>query len=73
MTAAVIETPRLLRLVPCPRCHDRRRTLVEAGGEMRGHCLGCGRLLPSPLAVESLSPHAAHVLVPRLRHTARVA
>ncbi len=54
MTAAIIDRPApAIRLVACPECADRRRTLVEAGdGVLLAHCLGCGRTLSAPLATE---------------------
>jgi uncharacterized Zn finger protein len=55
MTAAIIDRPTpVVRLTPCPECSDRRRTLVEAGGSLLGHCLGCGRALAEPLATENV-------------------
>jgi hypothetical protein len=55
MTAALLDRPdSTLRLAPCPECADRRRTLVDSGDGLLGHCLGCGRMLPAPLATESL-------------------
>jgi hypothetical protein len=56
MAPALVELPEpVVRLAPCPRCADRRRTLVESAEGMRGHCMGCGRLLSFPLATESVS------------------
>ena len=50
MATALVELPEpVVRLAPCPQCADRRRTLVESAEGMRGHCLGCRRLLSSPL------------------------
>ena len=56
MTAALVDRPSpVVRLTPCPDCADRRRTLVEAGGgDLLGHCLGCGRALPAPLSTENV-------------------
>jgi hypothetical protein len=55
MATALVELPEpVVRLAPCPQCADRRRTLVESAEGMRGHCLGCRRLLSSPLATESV-------------------
>jgi hypothetical protein len=56
MTAALIDRPTpVVRLIPCPDCADRRRTLVELdGGALLGHCFGCGRALDAPLATENL-------------------
>jgi len=42
------------RLAACPRCLSRRRGLIEAGGQLVGHCLRCGETLDSPLEVEHL-------------------
>ena len=59
MTAALLDPPAsTLRLAPCPECADRRRTLVDSGDGLLGHCLGCGRMLPAPLATESLAAPA---------------
>lgn len=64
MTTAVLDPAEpVLRLAPCPQCADRRRTLVECVGGMRGHCLGCGRQLTAPLATESIGG-ASSSLVP---------
>ncbi len=55
MTAALVDRPAsTVRFAPCPQCADRRRTLVDLGDGLMGHCLGCGRMLPAPLATESL-------------------
>jgi hypothetical protein len=55
MTTALVDLPvPVVRLAPCPQCSDRRRTLVESTEGLRGHCLGCGRVLSAPLATESL-------------------
>jgi hypothetical protein len=54
MTAAFVDDPVVVRLAPCPLCSDRRRTLVESEDGVRGHCLGCRRVLSEPLATESL-------------------
>jgi hypothetical protein len=56
MTAALLDRPTpVVRLIPCPDCADRRRTLVEmSSGALLGHCLGCGRALDAPLATENL-------------------
>ena len=54
MTALVDRPTPVVRLLPCPDCSDRRRTLVEAGGDILGHCLGCGRTLSAPLATENV-------------------
>ncbi len=55
MTAAFVDDPVVVRLAPCPLCSDRRRTLVESEDGVRGHCLGCGRVLRTPLATESFT------------------
>jgi uncharacterized Zn finger protein len=55
MTAALIDrTAPVLRFSPCPQCADRRRILVESGDALLGQCLGCGRMLPAPLATENV-------------------
>jgi hypothetical protein len=59
MTAALIDRPApTVRLIPCPRCADRRRVLVESAEGLLGHCLGCGRTLSAPLATESVATPA---------------
>ena len=42
------------RLVACPRCECRHRVISEVGDRLVGHCLRCGDLLETPLAVENL-------------------
>ena len=60
MTAAIIDRPTsVLRLTPCPDCTDRRRTLFETDGTLKGHCLGCGRTLVAPLTTENVRAASA--------------
>jgi len=61
MTAAFVDDPVVVRLAPCPLCSDRRRTLVESEEGVRGHCLGCGRILRTPLATESMAGRAVEL------------
>jgi hypothetical protein len=44
-----------LRLAPCARCSGHHRLLAESDGVLRGHCLGCGASLDTPLATERIA------------------
>jgi hypothetical protein len=73
MTTALLDLPApMVRLAPCPQCSDRRRTLVESAGGLRGNCLGCGRALSAPLATESSHRSATTARRRPLGDTARV-
>jgi len=40
------------RIVACPDCGARRRSLSDSAQGVRAHCLGCGSELSSPFATE---------------------
>ena len=52
--AQILDHGNLIRLVPCPRCAYRGRTIHIVGNVHRGRCLTCGGHLSEPLAVEAV-------------------
>jgi hypothetical protein len=45
-------SPVAVRIVACPTCGGRRRTLADTSQGLRAHCMGCGAEVAFPFATE---------------------